>query len=85
MTEMIEAGDAATSTSPARDEKEVLRESIERSEADLREAVDELTTAVKNDITAVKNDMTLAAQIVEHPTLWLAGGFVAGVLLAWRR
>jgi len=78
VTEMIEADDAATSTSPARDEKKVLRESIERSEADLREAVDELTTAVKND-------MTLAAQIAEHPTVWLAGGFVVGVLLAWRR
>ncbi len=85
MTEMIESEVGTAGTPPARDEKAILKESIERSEAELREAVEELTTAVKNDITAVKNDITLGAQIVDHPTFWLAGGFVVGALLAWRR
>ena len=83
MSEAIE--DVAASTPPTRDEKDILRQSIERSEAELRDAVDELTTAVKNDITAVKSDITLGAQIVDHPTAWLAGGFVVGVLLGRRR
>jgi hypothetical protein len=85
VSETIEAHEAASTPPTARDEKAVLRASIERSEAELRDAVEELTTAVKNDITAVKNDITLGSHIVEHPTMWLAGGFVAGVLLAWRR
>jgi hypothetical protein len=73
----IEA-EAVASTPPVRDEKEVLRQSIERREAELREAVEELTAAVKNEVT-------LGAQIVDHPAAWLAGGFVVGMLLAWRR
>jgi hypothetical protein len=60
------------------DEKEALRQSIERSEADLREAVEELTAAVKSEVT-------LGGNIVERPTMWLVGGFAVGVLLAWRR
>lgn len=63
---------------PVHDEKEILRQSIERSEADLREAVEDLTTAVKNDIT-------LGAYIVDRPTTWLAGGLAVGLLLALRR
>jgi len=59
-------------------DKEALRHSIERSEAELREAVEELTVAVKNEVS-------LGQHIVEHPTYWLAGGFVVGVLLARRR
>lgn len=62
---------------PALDEKEALRQSIERNEAELRDAVEELTAAVKNDIT-------LGAHITEHPWAWLAGGFVAGLLLSRR-
>jgi hypothetical protein len=60
------------------DEKEALRLSIARDEAELREAVEELTTVVKNDIT-------LGAYIVERPWTWLAGGFVAGMFLGVRR
>jgi hypothetical protein len=60
------------------DEKEALRQSIEHHEAELREAVEELTTVVKNDIT-------LGAYIVERPWTWLFGGFAFGLLLSWRR
>ena len=73
----IEAG-VATEAAPVHDEKEILRQSIVRSEAELREAVEELTTAVKNEIT-------LGAYIIERPTAWLAGGLVVGVMLALRR
>lgn len=61
----------------ALDEKEALRQSIERSEAELREAVEELTTAVKNEVT-------VGAHINQHPWAWLAGGFVVGLLMARR-
>lgn len=60
------------------DEKAALRLSIARDEADLREAVEELTTVVKNDIT-------LGAYIVERPWTWLAGGFAVGLLFGLRR
>jgi hypothetical protein len=73
----IEA-EAVVSSVPVLDEKEALRQSIERNEAELRDAVEELTIAVKNDIT-------LGGQIVDHPVAWLTGGFVVGMLLAWRR
>lgn len=63
---------------PVVDEKEALRQSIERSEAELREAVEELTAAVKSEVT-------LGGQITERPVAWIAGGFVVGLLLAWRR
>ena len=62
----------------ALDEKEALRQSIERNEAELRDAVDELTAAVKSEVT-------LGGRITEHPLPWLAGGLVVGLLLAWRR
>lgn len=60
------------------DEKEALRQSIERNEAELRDAVGELTAAVKNDVT-------LASYIAERPAVWLGGGFVLGMMMAWRR
>lgn len=66
------------SVPPVADEKEALRQSIERSEAELRDAVGELTAAVKNEVT-------LSAQIMQRPMAWLAGGFVVGLVLAWRR
>ena len=47
------------------DEKEALRQSIERNEAELREAVEELTAAVKSEVT-------LGGQIIERPGAWLA-------------
>jgi hypothetical protein len=59
------------------DPKEALRASIERSEAELRDAVEELTTAVKNDIT-------IGTYIVERPWAWLFGGFAFGLLLSRR-
>ncbi|MEO6025984.1 MAG: hypothetical protein ABIR79_03855 [Candidatus Binatia bacterium] len=59
------------------DPKEALRQSIERSEAELREAVDELTAAVKNDVT-------LGAYIAERPWTWLLGGFAVGLMLSRR-
>jgi len=64
-------------TADHEDPKEALRASIERSEADLREAVEELTTAVKNDIT-------IGSYIVERPWTWLIGGFAFGLLLSRR-
>lgn len=70
--------EAIPSIPPVLDEKEALRQSIERSEAELRDAVEELTTAVKNEVT-------LGAYIVERPISWLAGGFVVGLMFAWRR
>lgn len=60
------------------DEKEALRLSIERSEAELREAVEEFTSVVKND-------MTLGAYVVARPWTWLAGGLAVGLLLGLRR
>lgn len=60
------------------DEKEALRQSIERNEAELRDAVEDLTAAVKIEVS-------LAGQIVERPLPWLCGGFVVGMLLVWRR
>jgi ElaB/YqjD/DUF883 family membrane-anchored ribosome-binding protein len=59
------------------DEKEALRHSIEQHEAELREAVEELTAVVKND-------MTLGSYIVERPWTWLLGGFAVGLLLGRR-
>jgi hypothetical protein len=56
------------------EQRELLRQSIERNEAELREAVDELTTAVKNELT-------LRKQITEHPVPWLLGGFALGLWL----
>ena len=65
--------------SPAEiDEKQALRQSIGRNEAELREAVEELTAAVKSEVT-------LGGQIAEHPAPWLLGGLVVGLLLSWRR
>lgn len=63
---------------PPLDEKEALRQSIERTEAELRDAVGELTAVVKNEVS-------LGSQITASPTVWLAGGFAVGVLLAVRR
>jgi len=60
------------------DPKEALRQSIERSEAELRDAVDELTAAVKNDVA-------LGAYIAERPWAWLLGGFAVGLVLSSRR
>jgi hypothetical protein len=60
------------------DDKEALRQSIEHHEAELREAVEELTAAVKSDIT-------LGAYIVARPWTWLLGGFTVGLLLGCRR
>ena len=60
------------------DERELLRQSIERNEAELRDAVGELTTAVKQELT-------LRAQIAEHPWRWIIGGFVVGFWLARTR
>lgn len=70
--------DSAPTSAPVLDEKEALRQSIERSEADLREAVEELTIAVKHEVT-------IGAQIAERPVAWLVGGFVVGMLFALRR
>jgi hypothetical protein len=56
------------------DERELLRQSIERNEAELRDAVGELTSAVKKELT-------LRTQIIEHPLPWLVGGFVLGFWL----
>jgi hypothetical protein len=70
--------DMVESSPPVFDEKEALRQSIERNEAELRDAVEELTAAVKSEVT-------LSGQILDKPVAWLAGGFAVGVLLAWRR
>ncbi len=70
--------EALSESAPPVDEKEALRQSIERNEAELRDAVEELTAVVKNEVS-------LAGQILERPSLWLAGGFAVGVLLAVRR
>lgn len=60
------------------DEKEALRQSIERNEAEFRDAFEELTAAVKSEVT-------LSGQILERPVAWLVGGFAVGAMLAWRR
>ncbi len=59
------------------DEKEALRQSIEHHEAELRDAVEELTAVVKSEVT-------LGAYITERPWTWLLGGFAVGLLLGWR-
>jgi hypothetical protein len=56
------------------DERELLKQSIERDEAELREAVDELKAAVQSEFS-------IRRRIVEHPTPWLAGGFLFGLWL----
>ncbi len=66
------------SNPPAVDEKEALRQSIERSETEFREAVEEFTAAVKSEVT-------LSGHIMDKPVAWLVGGFAVGVLVAWRR
>ena len=66
------------STAPEVDEKEALRQSIERNEADLREAVEELTAAVKSEVT-------LGGRIAERPIAWLAAGLAIGLVFGWRR
>jgi hypothetical protein len=60
------------------DEKEALRQSIERNEAELRDAFEELTAAVKSEVT-------LGGQIMERPIAWLVGGFAIGLLIGRRR
>jgi hypothetical protein len=57
--------------------EEVLRQSIEHNEAELRDAVDEMTTAVKSELT-------LRGHIAEHPVPWLLGGIVLGLWLSRR-
>ena len=59
------------------DAKTVLQQSIERSEEELRDAVEELAAAVKSDVV-------LRNRIVDRPWMWLLGGFVAGVWLSRR-
>lgn len=59
------------------DEKEALRHSIEQHEAELRDAVEELTAVVKSEVT-------LGAYIVARPWTWLLGGFAVGLLLSRR-
>jgi hypothetical protein len=76
--EVVETEDYAESIVPAVDEKEALRQSIERNEADLREAVEELTAVVKSEVT-------LGGQVLDRPVAWLVGGFAVGVFFAWRR
>jgi len=57
--------------------EEVLRQSIEHNEAELRDAVDEMTTAVQSE-------MTLRGHIAEHPVPWLFGGIALGLWLGRR-
>ncbi len=64
------------SGTPPLDAKAALRQSIERDEGELRDAVEELTAAVKHEIT-------LGGQIAERPAMWLTAGVVIGVLMAW--
>lgn len=56
------------------DERDLLRQSIERQEAELRDAVDDLTHAVKRELT-------LTARVAENPRPWLVGAFLLGVWL----
>jgi hypothetical protein len=55
--------------------KEALLESVERSEEELRQAVDELTMVAHHRLD-------LRERIAENPWPWLAGGFVVGLWLA---
>ena len=59
------------------DERELLRQSIERDEAELRDAVDELKAAVQSELS-------LRSHIVSHPLPWLVGGFAVGLWLGRR-
>ena len=54
-----------------------LRQSIKHNEAELRDAVDEMTTAVKSELT-------LRGHIAEHPVPWLLGAIVLGLWLSRR-
>ena len=55
--------------------KEALLESVERSQEELRQAVDELTTVAQHRLD-------LRERIAEHPWALLLGGFVVGMWLA---
>ena len=55
--------------------KEALLESVERSQEELRHAVDELTTVAQQRFD-------LHERIAEHPWAWLAAGFAFGMWLA---
>ena len=72
MAEAINGDEAAV------DQREVLRQSIERDEAQLREAVDELKAAVQTELS-------LRSHIMTHPIPWIVGGFALGLWLGRRR
>ncbi len=55
--------------------KEALLDSVERSQEELRQAVDELTTVAQHRLD-------LGARIAANPWPWLLGGFVVGLWLA---
>jgi hypothetical protein len=55
--------------------KELLLESVERSQEELRHAVDELTTVAHRRLD-------LRERIAEHPWPWLLGAFAVGLWLA---
>ena len=57
------------------EKKEALLESVERSEQELRAAMDELTTVAQRRLD-------VRERIGEHPWAWLFGGFVVGLWLS---
>ena len=57
------------------EKKEELLEAVERSEQELRAAMDELATVAQRRLD-------LRERIAEHPWAWLCGGFVAGLWLS---
>jgi hypothetical protein len=56
------------------DQREVLVESIERDEQELREAVQELTGAASTQLQ-------ISERIKQAPLPWLLGGFLLGIWL----
>jgi len=70
--------DAMNTPEAVVDERAVLRQSIERDEAELRDAVEDLKVAVQSEFS-------LRHQISDHPVPWLVGGFLLGAWLGRRR
>jgi hypothetical protein len=57
------------------EKKEALLESVEKSEQELRAAVDELTTVAQRSFD-------IGERIADHPWAWLVGGFMVGLWLS---
>jgi hypothetical protein len=67
----------ASTDDPFAEKREMLLESVEKSEEELREAVSELTSAAQSQLD-------FGGKLAERPWLWLGGCFAIGLWLGSR-